>query len=260
MGAFGAELPIGTGNYWTSLDAFPTPKPWTLYLDAQRLHGLAPKTAGAATFVHDPTDPAPMTGGNNLPGIGSIKYCASANQIDREARADVVVFDGVPLAEDLRIVGKVSAKLFVSSNATDTDFIVTLDDLHPNGKKSMLVRYGMQRMRWRDGDLMKSAAMEVGKTYEISVDMGYTAYVFPKGHRVRVSVSSAANPYWVVTTNTGKNDMVEKAEPIIAQNSIHFAADMPSHIVLPTVRAEQVPENPHFSAVGPFLGKDATVV
>merc|ERR1712178_506006 len=97
-----------------------------------RRHMASCEIAAAGSFVHDPKDPAPMTGGNNLPGIGSIKYCASANQVDREARADVVVFDGEPLAEDLRIVGKVSAKLFVGSNATDTDFIVTLDDLHPN--------------------------------------------------------------------------------------------------------------------------------
>ena len=41
--------------------------------------------------------------------------------------------------------------LYVSSNATDTDFTVKLTDVYPNGT-SMLIQDGILRMRWRDSN------------------------------------------------------------------------------------------------------------
>merc|ERR1711920_826635 len=133
------------------------------------------------------------------------------------------------------------------------DFFATISDLHADGSKSMLVRYGMQRMRWRDSETTKSAPMIAGKIYQVDINMGYTAYIFPKGHRIRVSVSSAANPYYVPTSNTGNNDMTTKSTPVVAQNAVHFEPDMPSRVTLPVVSVEDIPKNPKFTAVGPFI-------
>merc|ERR1711920_13127 len=132
------------------------------------------------------------------------------------------------------------------------DFFATISDLHADGSKSMLVRYGMQRMRWRDSETTKSAPMIAGKIYQVNINMGYTAYIFPKGHRIRVSVSSAAVPYYVPTSNTGVNDMTTKAAPVVAQNTVHFAAEQPSRLVLPVVSMEDIPKNPHFTQLRPF--------
>jgi hypothetical protein len=193
-----------------------------------------------------------MIGGNNLPSIGSIPLSGPANQAPRENRSDVLIFSSAPLTQDLPVVGPVSATVFVSSSAPDTDFFVTVSDLNDDGTKSMLVRYGIQRMRWRESETTKGAPMTADKVYQANINLGYTGYIFPKGNRIRVSVSSAANPYYVPTSNTGENDMTTKADPIVAKNAVHFAPNQPSRLTLPVVSLADIPKNPHFTAIGPF--------
>jgi hypothetical protein len=263
MGSFGVEIPAGHANYWTSLDDFPVATAKPLYLSGSAaLSNSPPEKSGSSSYQYDPSRPAPMIGGTNLPAIGTIHFCGPANQLPRENRSDVVFFDSAPLPADLPIVGAVSATVFVSSTAEDTDFFVTVSDLHVDGTKSMMVRYGMQRMRWRESEITKSAPMVAGTVYQAKINMGYTAYIFPKGHRIRVSVSSAANPYYVPTSNTGKNDMTMKVDPVVAQNAVYFAPDHPSRVILPVVSMKDIPKNPDFNAVGPFTMKstEETVV
>merc|ERR1712048_288457 len=252
MGDFGVEFPTGPGNYWTSLDDFPAANTVPMYLSDGSLTDDLATSTGSSQYVYDPTDPAPMNGGNNLPGIGSIANCASGDQTARESRSDVITFDSAPLAGDLRVVGSVSATVFLSSNVSDTDFFVTLSDLHPDKEKSMLVRYGIQRMRWRDSESVKSEPMSAGQVYEVTINLGYTGYIFTKGHHVRVSISSAADPYFVPTTNTGENDMITKVTPVVAENSVHFAPDQPSRVDLPVVTVDAIPKNSQFNPIPPF--------
>merc|ERR1712070_955638 len=127
-----------------------------------------------APYVYDPSaedGATPMFGGNNLPGIGKVKVCGSADQMPRANRSDVVIFDSAPLSAEMPIVGELSAELFVSSSAKDTDFFVTVEDLEPKKQKSMLVRYGMARMRWRDGDVTMSPPLQADKVYRVSIDL-----------------------------------------------------------------------------------------
>jgi len=256
MGSFGAEIPTGPGNYWTSLDDFPVSIAKPLYITGSGVVGFSPPAAaGSASYQYDPSKATPMVGGTNLPAIGTIHFCGPADQIHRETRSDVVFFDSAPLTADLPILGAVSATVFVSSTAADTDFFVTVTDLHSDGSKSMMVRYGMQRMRWRESEITKSAPMVADKVYEVNINMGYTAYIFPKGHRLRVSVSSAASPYYVPNSNTGRNEMTTKVKPVVARNAVHFAPEQPSRVILPVVSMKDIPENPHFTALGPFIAQ-----
>lgn len=262
MGAFGYEehwwhpTSAKPGNYWTSLNDFPTASEQRHYLHAKNVLGnYVPTYSSSATYRYDPNDPAPMIGGDNLPHFGTMTTAASADQLPRETRSDVIVFDSEPLAGDLYVVGKIFATVFVSPTAKDTDFFITVSDLHPDKSKSMLVRYGIQRMRWRDSDAIQSPAMEANQVYSIKVDLGYIGYIFPKGHRIRVSVSSAAAPYFNPTSNTGENDMVSEVTPVVADNTVHFAAEYPSHITLPVVEAAAVPKNPNFTGKGPYTSQ-----
>lgn len=265
MGGFTADLPLGPatgapGNYWTSLDDLPTPTMRDFFLQNNAALGdSAPDASSSETFTYDPNDPAPSAGGNNLPAIGKIHYCGSADQVSREGRDDVLVFDSEPLSEDLPLVGMVSATLYVSSSVADTDFFVTLDDLNKDKSKSMLIRYGIQRMRWRESEADKSAPMTEGQVYEVKIRMDATGYIVPKGHMLRFSVSSSSAPYYHPNSNTGENDLVKKVEPIVAQNTVHFAPDYPSRVTLPVVKASDIPENPSFNAIGPFMQSSAEI-
>lgn len=234
------------GSYWTSLDEFPKSVPMDYIF--QRDGSLATFSAtkdSTITYTYDPSDPAPMLGGNNLPGIGKVPGCGTYDQLARENRSDVVVFDSEVLADDLAVVGKFQAQLFISTDVPDTDFIVTLSDLSPGSTKSMLVSFGVRRMRFRDGHRQTTPSDPLIKDqiYQVDVDLDTKAYIFPKGHRVRVSVASAAEPYFNANRNTGT---LEDEAFLVANQVIHIAPDYPSRIVLPVIKPEDIPENTNF--------------
>jgi putative CocE/NonD family hydrolase len=236
------------GNYWTSLDEFPrsTPVDYMFQTDGSLATiGMIPVQTGTVTYTYDPTDPAPMLGGNNLPGIGNVPGCGTHDQLARENRSDVALFDSEVLADDLAVVGNFQAKLFISTDVPDTDFVVTISDLSPGATKSMLVTFGAQRMRFRDAhrQTAPSESLVKDQIYQVDVNLATKAYIFPKGHRVRVSVASAADPYFNANRNTGT---LEDESYLVANQVIHIAPEYPSRITMPMVQPEDIPENINF--------------
>lgn len=236
------------GNYWTSLDEFPRSTAMD-YMFQQDGSLVRPTLVGdgntSLTYTYDPTDPAPMLGGNNLPGIGNVPGCGTYDQLARENRSDVVTFTSEVLADDLAVVGTFQAQLFISTDVPDTDFIVTLSDLSPGATKSMLVSFGARRMRFRDGHRQTAPSEPLVKDqiYQVEVTLDTKAYIFPKGHRFRVSVASAAEPYFNANRNTGT---LEDEAFLVANQVIHISPDHPSRIMLPVVKPEDIPENTNF--------------
>lgn len=248
MGDFDAAT---VGNYWTSSDEFPTSTPvdYMFQTDGSLATTANMFKEGAVTYTYDPTDPAPMLGGNNLPGIGNVPGCGTYDQLARENRSDVVVFDSEVLADDFAVVGNFQASLFISTDVPDTDFVVTVSDLSPGATKSMLVTFGAKRMRLRDGprhsnrQTAHSEALVKDQIYQVDVDLDAKAYIFPKGHRVRVSIASAADPFFNANRNTGT---FEDEAYLVAHQVIHIAPDYPSRITMPMVKLEDIPENTNF--------------
>jgi len=255
MGTFHDDSKVSSGNYWTSLDDFPNPDPTKFYLGAGGSLEPEPPTASATRhYVYDPSaenGATPMMGGNNLPGIGEIKICGTADQMPKANRSDVLIFDSEPLSEEMAIAGELSAQLFVGSSAKDTDFFVSVEDLAPDKQKSMLVRYGAARMRWNCGDEVTCSALEADRVYPIEIGLWASAYIFPKGHSVRVTVSSAAYPYYSLNPNTGNALFAPDDQPVAATNVIHMSPTYPSSVSLPKVSAVDIPENPNFRPVTP---------
>jgi len=255
MGSF--HQPLGgsaPGNYWTSLDDFPSPEPTKFFLGAKgSLESAAPTESAMLNYVYDPSTDAgktPMLGGNNLPGMGTVPGCGTYDQMPKANRSDILIFDSEPLSDDTGIAGDLSARLFVGSSAKDTDFFVTVEDLAPDGKKSFLVRYGMARMRWLCGDETPCPALEAGEVYPVDIDLWASAYIFPKGHSIRVSVSSAAYPYYNFNPNTG-DALYTDQTGVAATNEIHISPDYPSSVSLPVVALSDIPQNKNWGPVIP---------
>merc|ERR1719436_17844 len=100
----------------------------------------------------------------------------------------------------------------------------------------MLVRYGALRMRWRGSDSDVAAPLSAGQVYPVVIDLMSVAYVFPKGHKIRVAVSSSAAPHYNPNYNTGKFAPAHKSSvAVVARNTIHFGPRYPSSIALPVV-------------------------
>jgi uncharacterized protein len=220
------------GNRWYQAGTWPPEGSgeMKLYLNAG---GKLTKTPPAGTsqstsYVYDPQDPVPTIGGLNL-----YKPIGPADLKDSvESRADVISFTTEPLTEKMVIAGNVRFKLWASSSAKDTDFMVMLSDVYPDGR-SMLMMDGAISARHRES-LRSEKFMIPGTIYVFDVDLWDIALSFAKGHRVRVNITSSNSPRFEPNMNTG---LAMRADTvgIKATNTIYFDAEGPSSISLPMI-------------------------
>ena len=188
-----------------------------------------PAQDSTRSYVYDPKDPVRTTTSNRI----SAAWEAS-DRSGNALREDVLTFETAPLGRDTEVTGYVSAVLYVSSDAPDTDFMVQLLDVFPDGRAIWLCE-GMIRARYRDG-FDHPTAMKPGEVYEMRVDVGVTANVFLAGHRIRVDVSSSNFPRFDRNTNTGGDIGAERIDQSRkAKNTLHSGPHHRSRVILPRV-------------------------
>jgi putative CocE/NonD family hydrolase len=196
-----------------------------------------------AHFTHDPAHPVESIGGNTLyslapqgPGepAGWNEFNAQAGPRDQRPIEDrCITFTTDPLEADLEVTGPVIAKLFISSTGVDTDFVVRLTDVHPDGR-SVSVCDGIQRARYRNSNWQPSL-LEPGRIYELSVDLWATSHLFRRDHRLRVVVNSSCFPRFDVNPGTGESSAVTDKN-VVTENTVYLDREHPSHLVLPVDR------------------------
>jgi putative CocE/NonD family hydrolase len=148
-------------------------------------------------------------------------------------RNDVIVFQTDPLKHDLRVVGNVTASLWISSNVKDTDFYVALVDTYPGngdlpGGCSVPITDGILRTQFRES-FEETKLMEPGKRYKLTIPLFPTANLFKAGHRLQLYICSSNFPDYDVNPNTGN---YANRAPIVATNSVFHEAAYPSFIEL----------------------------
>ena len=136
------------------------------------------------------------------------------------------------LQNDLTVMGPVRAVLYAFSSAPDTDWVVRLCDVWPDGR-SMNVCDGILRARYRNS-FENPELMNPGQTYEFQVDMWATAQVFKAGHRIRVQVTSSDFQRYDRNLNTG-GTFGEEVRGQVATNTVFHDAMRPSQILLPVM-------------------------
>jgi len=230
------------GNYWTSLPDWPAITPTKYYLGSNgQLTTTAPVSSGSMNYTYDPNNPSPSYGGNNL---FSSSHCGPLDQSQKvESRNDILKWTSAPLTSMIAMVGQITATIQVQSTAVDTDFMVALTDVYPDGLSS-LTRYGAVRMKWYK-DPTTPNLITPGQTYNITVDMWSTAYIWQPGHSIRVTITSSNSPQFSTNPNNGK-PLVDTSGPlIIANNTVLWSPAAPSFITLPIVDLKSIPENPY---------------
>jgi putative CocE/NonD family hydrolase len=233
-------------NQWQQADQWPPSEAEevTFYLNssggANSLFGDGslsrnpPLSDNADGFTYDPMNPVPALGGNVCCN-GGASLGGSYDQRAIEARADVLVYTSEELSEDTEVTGTIRTKLFISSDALDTDFTIKLVDVHLDGT-AYNVDDTIQRARYRDG-YDEEVFMTPGETYEIDRTPLSTSYTFKAGHRIRLEVSSSKFPQYMRNLNTGGNN-VDETEAVVARNSVHHGPQFSSRIVLPIVPSD----------------------
>jgi predicted acyl esterase len=214
-----------SGNVWKTAKDWPPPcKETACYLTSdQKLSFFKRSDEKVFSYVYDPKKPCPTVGGRNL-----FMESGPKDQSILENRDDTVVFTSETLQQDLEMTGKVVAKLFFSTDQKDTDVVVRLTDVYPDGK-SVLIADGVTRLGVCYPKFICKKALEV------DVDLWSTSMVFAKGHRIRIAVTSSSYPRWEVNPNVGVLG-AKSGLSHIANNKILVGKDYPSRVVLPLVR------------------------
>jgi len=191
----------------------------------------APGSEPSDSYVYDPGNPVPTIGGP-LCCAQELMEPGPRDQRSVENRDDVLVYSIGPLARDLEVTGPVSATVFVTSSAVDTDFTGKLVDVAPDGF-AMDVAEGILRMRYRDSR-EHASLMNPGQTYQITLDLWATSNVFLRGHTLRLEISSSNFPRFDRNLNTGQE--IKSARRFVsATNMISHDAEHPSALVLPVI-------------------------
>jgi len=180
------------------------------------------------SFIYDPGDPVPSLGSQ----YQTYDFCGPHDRSHIQRRPDVLTFTTDVLTEDMEITGPISATIWASSDAKDTDFTATLTDLEPDGKAIALCE-GIVRARFRNGT-ENPQMMVPGEIYKFEIDMWNTSNSFIKGHRIRIEISSSNFPRYNRNLNSG-NPIASDIDITLANQTVYHGIQYPSHINLPVI-------------------------
>jgi putative CocE/NonD family hydrolase len=179
-------------------------------------------------FRYDPDNPVPSWGAQ----YQSFDLCGPRDRREIERRPDVLIYSTDPLEHDTEVTGPISAVIYASSSAVDTDFTAALIDVEPDGKAIILCE-GICRARFRNGT-ENPEMMTPGDIYEFKIDMWDTSNLFLAGHRIRIEISSSNFPRYNRNLNTG-SEIASDSEVRVAHQTIYHDAAHPSHVLLPVI-------------------------
>lgn len=198
------------------------------------LDPAVPDDEPADIFCSDPMDPVPTCGGATL--MTGRYVGADCGPLDQRAighRDDILCYTSNLLPEPLAVVGPVTATLYLSSSARDTDVAVKLVDVWPDGRAELLCD-GIVRVGHHIA--ASGNTMALGRVHQVAVEVGATGAVLGRGHRVRVDVSGSNFPRFDVNPNTGGKPLtLANGSVVTAVNHIHHSTGKPSHITLPVL-------------------------
>ncbi len=224
MGAVGEDN--APGNVWrTAKDFPPSSLPVSLFLQPSgHLSKRRPMgTDDVVSYASDPLHPMQIPG-RSFPGARDARAF--------ESQSDVITFTTAPLQQAVEWTGQVHAELFVSSTALDTDFIVRISDVYPDGRSILIVDYPW-RARYRDG-FDHQILMSPGEVCKMLFPVGWLSQIFNTGHRIRVTIASTGAPLYEPNPQNGKPLTINFPDDAVkATNTIHLNSQYASRIIAP---------------------------
>ena len=136
-----------------------------------------------------------------------------------------------PLEAGVEMTGPITATLYVSSDARDTDFTAKLVDVHPDGT-AFFLQEGVLRARYREG-FDRKVFMEDGEVYEITVVLDATSNLLPGGPPDPPRGGLGELPALRPQPEHRPATHYDETEWIVARNAVHHSPEYPSHVLLP---------------------------
>ena len=220
------------GNEWKTAHDWPIASTATSYYPkADGTFSESPPQSkdAAVTWLADPLHPA---------SIPTIAFPGAKDAREFERESEVRTFTTEVLTEPVEWTGKVQAELFVTSDARDTDFIVRISDVYPDGRSILIIDY-IRRARFREG-YDREILLKPGEVCKVAFDVGWLSQIFNKGHRIRMTVASTGAPFFEPNPNTGEPLTIDfPANAVVARNSLQVNRNFASRITAPVVPSKE---------------------
>jgi hypothetical protein len=188
----------------------PTAKKTNLYFqeNGKLTIDIAPAKDGFTEYTADPMKPVPSSEHETeMSGFTPFRYM-SEDQRFASQRPDVLVFQTEILDKDITLGGEITAKLKISTTATDADYFVKLIDVYPDDEKNhpympyqgiilggyqQMVRSEIMRSRFRNS-FEKPEPLIANQVTDINFRLQDVLHTFKKGHRIMIQVQSTCFP------------------------------------------------------------------
>jgi len=197
-------------NHWDRLKSWPlacdgecADKSKPLYLTARGGLSFDPPAAGATKFdeyTSDPAKPVPY-----LPRPVTREGWRTWLVTDQrfvDGRPDVMTYVSEPLTKSVRVSGTPVVNLYASTSGTDSDWVVKLIDVYPDGNiASVMSGYELPisldifRGRYRTS-FEHLEALKPNQAELFKFDLPQVNHVFEPGHRMMVQVQSTLFPLY----------------------------------------------------------------
>jgi putative CocE/NonD family hydrolase len=199
---------------WRLEDGWPVKRIRPRVLHPQGDHSLAASVP--ATGAHS-LRYVPSTG---IEAGGPVMWFGDVAPDQRPTDAWSLVYDTPPLQEDLEILGLPQVRLNVSADAPLAHWFVRLNDVAPDGTVTQVAAAGQNGAHRRSAE--NPEPLVPGREFPLDIEMHFTSWVFPKGHRIRLAVNNAMwpmiwpTPYPMTTTlRLGGPDPTRVTLPVV---------------------------------------------
>lgn len=210
-------------NQWKESEKWPPGIKNTSFYIGKELQS----TGDFTSYTFNPQNPAP-----HILDVSSNEASPPGDYQEIERRKDVITFTSNKLTEEISIAGDVLFDFYASSDCVDTDWVVRISDVFPDGRSIKLAE-NILRAKFRNG-FKTCQLLSIGEVYRYQIRSSKIANTFLKGHRIRIMITSGADGYIFPNTNTGKNPAFE-TDYIIANQKIYHNKQFPSRVILPVV-------------------------
>ena len=225
--------PSAASHVFTAPNWPPANHPTAYYLSGDMHLSTKPPAAADAkiSYRFDPANPVKTYGGSNL-----LQTAGPLDQRPIGQRQDYLRFETPVLDKNVAIAGHVDMTLWAATDGLDTDFMVKLVDVYPDGYEQIILDNPI-RTRYRHGrDPDDVALMTPGKPEELHIDLWNTAFTFEKGHKIQVTVTSSNATKFEINPNTGEPlGVATSTAPRVATNTIYVDKRHPSAMILPVL-------------------------
>jgi len=214
--------------------------------DGRLTSELPPEDSPADVYIYDPGDPTPNPDFYEETEEEEKKVkSVDEKKKEREAlhekitqtRPDILAYQTEPLEKPLTFAGPISAALYASTSAKDTDWFMRVVWVTKEGKTYSLAE-GKIRARFRES-MKEPELLTPEKIYKYTLDLWQTGITIPAGDSLRVEVSSASFPVFSRNLNTGGHNEKE-THYVKAEQRIYHSEKYPSHILLPVIPEEKM--------------------